>query len=170
MPIGYWSLWGQQRSVTLGDLSWPWNPHDARSRVTASSILTSIISTIHIQVNSTTPSCVYSRFRWNLAEGCSLCDVIASWPDLTWSFFFYQKLRKRRPISYGKFQHDTANGVASSKKKHGGCINPPPLARVKIYTYTPICTYTENEQVLLRKVFANPSFRASDIEIRWAFW
>ena len=135
MPIGYWSLWGQPRSVTSGDLRWPWNSCDARSRVTASHLLTLITSTNPIQVNRTTPSCVYSRFRWNLAEGCSLCDVITSWPDLTWPNFFHQKLRKGRPISYRKFQHDTPNGLACSSEKlmGGGCINPPPppLARVK---------------------------------------
>ena len=126
MPIGYWSLWGQPRSVTSGDLRWPWNSCDARSRVTASHVLTLITSTIPIQVNRTTPSCVYSRFRWNLAEGCSICDVITSWPDLTWPFFFHQKLLKGRPISYTKFQHDTPNGLAcSSEKLMGGCINPP---------------------------------------------
>ena len=130
MPIGYWSLWGQPRSVTSGDLRWPWNSCDARSRVTASHVLTLITSNIPIQVNGTTPSCVYSRFRWNLAEGCSLCecDVITSWPDLTWPIFFYQKLRKWRPISYRKFQHDTPNGLAcSSEKLMGGYINPLPL-------------------------------------------
>ena len=95
MPIGYWSLWGQPRSVTSGDLRWPWNSCDARSRVTASHVLTLITSTIPIQVNRTTPSCVYSRFRWNLAEGCSLCDVITSWPDLT--NFFSPKVAQRTP-------------------------------------------------------------------------
>ena len=97
MPIGCWSLWGQQRSVTLGDLSWPWNSHDARSRVTASPILTPIISTIPIQVNRTTLSCVYSLFRWNLAEGCSSYDVITSWPDLTWPNFFAKSCAKDSP-------------------------------------------------------------------------
>ena len=32
----------------------------------------------------TTPSCVFSRFRWNPVEGCSSYDVITSWHDLTW--------------------------------------------------------------------------------------
>ena len=127
MPIGYLSLWGQPRSVTSGDLRWPWNSCGAKSRVTASHVLIPITSTIPIQVNRPTPSCVYTRFRWNIAEGCSLCDVITSWPDLTWPNFF---------TSYGKFQRDTPNGLASSSEKlMGGCINPPPplppLARVK---------------------------------------
>ena len=83
----------------------------------------------------TTLSCVFSRFRWNLAECCSSCDVITSWPDLTWPFS-HQKLRKRRAcLSYGKFQHDTPNGVGYNSEKlrggGGGCINfPPLLARV----------------------------------------
>ena len=125
MPIGYWSLWGQPRSVTSCDLRWPWNSCDARSRATASQVLTPITSNVPIQVNPTTPSCVYSRFRWNLAEGCSFCDVITSWPDLTCPIFS-QKLRKGRPISYRKFQHDTPNGVACSwEKLMGGGHQPP---------------------------------------------
>ena len=127
MPIGYWSLWGQPMSVTSGDLRWPWNSCDARSRVTASQILTLLTSTNPIQFNRTTPSCVYSRFRWNLAEGCSLCDVITSWPDLTWPNFFHQKLRKGRPISYRKFQHYTPNGLACSSEKLMGGLHQPPL-------------------------------------------
>ena len=132
MPIGYWSLWGQPSSVTSGDLRWPWNSCGAKSRVTASHLLTPITSTIPIQVNRTTPSCVYLRFCWNLVEGCSSYDVITSWPDLTWPNFCRRKLREGRPISYGKFQRDTPNGLASSSEKlMRGCINPPSLARVK---------------------------------------
>ena len=87
-----------------------------------------------IQVNHTTRSCAYSRFRWNLVEGCSSYDVITSWPDLTWPNLFHQKLRKRCPISYAKFQHNCPNGVASSSEKlMGGCINPPDRARVKVW-------------------------------------
>ena len=127
MPIGYLSLWGQPRSVTSGDLRWPWNSCGAKSRVTASHVLTPITSTIPIQVNRTTPSCVYTRFRWNIAEGCSLCDVITSWPDLTWPNFFHQKLRKGRPISYGKFQRDTPIGLASSSEKLMGGVASTPL-------------------------------------------
>ena len=68
MPIGYLSLWVQPRSVTSGDLSWPWPSSGAMSRVTYSHVFTPISSTIPIQVNRTTPSCGYSRFRWNLAK------------------------------------------------------------------------------------------------------
>ena len=68
MPIGYLSLLVQPRSVTTGDLSWPWPSSGAMSRVTSSHVLTPISSTIPMQVNRTTPSCVYSRFRWNLAK------------------------------------------------------------------------------------------------------
>ena len=132
MLIGYLSLWVQPRSVTSGDLSRPWNSSGAILRVTYSHVSTPISSTIPIQVNRTTPSYVYSRFRWNLVEGCSSYDVITSWPDLTRPFF-HQRLRKRCPISYGKFQHDYPNGVASSSEKlMGGCINPPDRARVKL--------------------------------------
>ena len=136
MPIGCLSLWVQPRSVTSGDLSWPWNLSGAMSRVTSSHVLTSISSTIPMPVNRTTPSCVYSRFRWNLVEGCSPYDVTTSLPDLTRPNFSHQKFRKRCPISYGKFQRDSPNGVASSSEKlmGGGCINPPDRARVKEIT------------------------------------
>ena len=50
---------------------------------TSSHILTPISSTVSIQVNRTTPTCVYSRFLWNLVEGCSSYDVITSWPNVT---------------------------------------------------------------------------------------
>ena len=97
MPTGYRSLWGQPRSVTSSDLSWHWNSYDAMSRITSSHLLTPITSTIPIQVNRTTPSCVFSRFRWNLVGGCSSWRP-TSWPGLTWdrilifayaSFFAY---------------------------------------------------------------------------------
>ena len=74
----------------------------------------------------TTPSCVYSRFRWNLVEGNLVLlwrHNFVTWPDLT--IFFCQKLRKRRPISYGKFQRDTPNGVASSSEISCGVATTP---------------------------------------------
>ena len=59
-----------------------------------------------------------------------------TWPDPT-KFFFHQKLRKEFPISYGKFQHDPPNGVASSSEKlMGGCINPPLTGRGLIRGFT----------------------------------
>ena len=103
MPIGYLSLWVQPRSVTSGDLSWPWNSFGAMSRVTSSHLLTPISSTTPIQVNRTTPSCVYSRFRWNLVEGCSSYDVITSWPALTWPNFFTKKCAKDSPWAMENF-------------------------------------------------------------------
>ena len=75
---------GQWPQVTLIDLT----THTMQgSWATDSHALTPITSTIPIQVIRTTPSCVYSRFRWNLVESCSSYDVITSWPDLTWPFF-----------------------------------------------------------------------------------
>ena len=69
-------------------------------------------------------------------EGCSSYDVITSWPDLTRPNFFHQKLRKGCPISYGKFQHDPPNGVASSSEKlmGGGLHQPPPPDRARVKT------------------------------------
>ena len=41
-------------------------------------------------------------FVIKIAGGCSSYDVIAPWPDLTWSIFFHQKLRKVFLIRYPK--------------------------------------------------------------------
>ena len=136
MPVGYLSLWVQPRSVTSGDLSWPWNLSGAMSRVTSSHVLTSISSTIPIPVNRTTPSCVYSRFRWNLVEGCSSYDVITSWPDLTRPNLFFQKLRKGCPISYGKYSAILQTVWRPAQKNswgEGGCINHPLTGRGLIF-------------------------------------
>ena len=134
MPIGYWSLWGQPRSVTSGDLRWPWNSCDARSRATASHVLTLITSTIPIKVNRTTPSCVYSRFRWNLAEGCSLCDVITSWPDLTWRFFSTKSCAKDSPYAIENFCMILQTvWRAAQKISWGVASTPPPLAMAKAH-------------------------------------
>ena len=128
MPIGYWSLWGQPRSVTSGDLRWPWNSCDARSRVTASHVLTPITSTVPIQVNRNSHDAKLRLLTISLKSCRRLFPLwrhnFVTWPDLT--KFFHQKLRKGRPISYRKFQHHTPNDLAcSSENLMGGSINPP---------------------------------------------
>ena len=148
MPIGYLSLWVQPRSLTLGDLSWPWTSSGAFSRFTSSHVLTPISSTIPIQVNRTTPklrlltislkSCRWLFLLWR--------HNFVTWPDPT--IFFHQKLRKGCPISYGKCHHDSLNGVASQlRKSHGGLHQPPPdRARVKTSW-----TGSENNYALRRR-------------------
>ena len=126
IPISYWSLWGQPRSVTSGDLSWPWNLYHAMSRVTASHALTPITSTIPIQVNRTTPSCVFSRFRWNLVEGCSSYYVITSWPDLTWPVFFLPKVAQKMPHKLWKVPARYSKWCCVQlRKTHVGLHQPP---------------------------------------------
>ena len=140
MPIGYMSLWVQPRSVTSGDLSWHWNSSGAMSRVTFSHVLAPISSTIPIQVNRTTPSCVYSRFRWNLVEGCSSYDVIASWPDLTWpDHFFFTKSCEKMPnklwkISARFFKRCGVHPRKTHVGRRGDCI--PDRARGDCPTLT----------------------------------
>ena len=151
MPIRYWSLWGQPRSVTSGDLSSPCNSYDEISRVTSSHVLTPITSTLPIQVNRTTPSCVFSRFRWNLVEGCSSYDVIISRPDLTWPIVFTKScaIDALLSISYGKLQYDTTNGVASSSENSWGVLPPPPPSAGEGWTITwlnPICIVNINDK------------------------
>ena len=148
MPIDYWSLWGQQRSVTLGDLSWPWNSHDARSRVTTSHILTPIISTIPIQVNRTTPSCVYSRFRWYAAEDCSSYDVMTSWPDLTWPIFFSPKVAQKTRYKLWKISARYSKRCSVQlRKTHGGCINP--LLYHLFLSLSHLCCQMRQRQIVL---------------------
>ena len=66
---------------------------------------------------------------------CFLFIILTS--DLT--NCFYQKLRKRCPISYGKFQHDPPNGVALSSDKLMGVASPPALARTISAVLAPFC-------------------------------
>ena len=66
-------------------------------------------------------------FVSKIAGGCSSYDVIAPWPDLTWSILFYQKLRKVCPIRYPKTRRRYAPPFfsLSAKNLRGGCTNPP---------------------------------------------
>ena len=72
-------------------------------------------------------------FVSKIAGGCSSYDVIAPWPDLTWSFF-YQKLRKVCPIRCTKTRRRVAPPFLRYLRKTsggGGCTNPPVRARVQ---------------------------------------
>ena len=71
-----------------------------------------------------------------IAGGCSSYDGIAPRPDLTWSFFFYQKLRKVCRIRYPENPVALRTGVFSLSAKNlggGGCTNPPVRARIKMH-------------------------------------
>ena len=66
-------------------------------------------------------------FVSKLAGGCSSYDVIAPWPDLTWSTFLYQKLRKVFPIRNLKTRWRYAPPFFSLSAKNlrgGGAPNP----------------------------------------------
>ena len=96
MPIGYLSLWVQPRSVTSGDLSWPWPSSGAMSRVTSSHVLTPISSTIPFKS-------IASRqvaFTHDFAEILRRLFLLwrhnfVTWPDPT--NFFHQKFGKDAP-------------------------------------------------------------------------
>ena len=64
-------------------------------------------------------------FGETLFPGCLTYDIIALWPDLTWSFFC-QKCRKGCNISSIEIQRDLPSASAIIKKNHGreGCIPP----------------------------------------------
>ena len=118
LAIGHCEVkWGQWPQVTFVDL-------ETHIMQVKSHIYWLFITYWHqshqlypFKVNRTTPSCVFSRFRWNVVRGWSSYDVIPSWPDLTWPFFFCQKLREICTINYGKIKHDIPKSVASSSEK-----------------------------------------------------
>ena len=69
-------------------------------------------------------------FVGKIAGGCSSYDVIAPWPDLTWSIFFYQKLRKVCSIRYPKIRRRLRAAVfflLSAKNLRGGGVHHPPV-------------------------------------------
>ena len=72
-----------------------------------------------------------------IAGGCSSYDVIAPWPDLSWSIFFYQKLRIVFPIRYPKTRRRYApplfRYLISDKTSEGGGGLHPVRARVNVY-------------------------------------
>ena len=90
----------------------------------------------HVQILSFTSmvsrqGAVKHGFVIKIAGGCSSYDVIAPWPDLTWSIFFYQKLRKVCPIRYPKTgRRYVAPFFAICEKPHGGLHQPPVRERV----------------------------------------
>ena len=66
-----------------------------------------------------------------LSNVVPLMTNFVTWPDQT--IFFYKKLRKRFPRSYGKFQHDSPNSVASSSEKRMGGLHQRPITRAHNY-------------------------------------
>ena len=98
-----------------------------------------------------------------------------TWPDLT--IFFYQKLRKRRPISYGKFQHDTPNGVASSSENSCGVATTPLNWRgltfallVGVWTPPPLRFFADSKKTAARSAAGfsptlSPIFLATFVKV-----
>ena len=99
----------------------------------------------HVQILSfasmvSSQGAVKHGFVSKIAGGCSSYDVIALWPDLTWSFFLKQKLRKVCPIRYPKtrrcytppffrYLRKTSGGGGCTKQHH--LTLAPGRARVK---------------------------------------
>ena len=65
-------------------------------------------------------------YDWYIYHGgCSSYDVIAPWPDLTWSICFYQKLRKVCPIRHTKTRRRYAPSFFRYLRKTLGGLHPP---------------------------------------------
>ena len=71
-------------------------------------------------------------FVSKMAGGFSSYDVIAPWPDLTWSIFFYQKLRKVCPIigtpKSGALRAAVFFSLSAKNLRGGGGVAPTPLS------------------------------------------
>ena len=90
------------RSAEVTDLKWP---HGTEWQCGNSTLAMSWPTHVQILLFASMTSrqgAVKHGFVSKIAGVCSSYDVIAPWPDLTWSFFFYQKLRKVCPIRYPK--------------------------------------------------------------------
>ena len=98
------SMWLFEVNVRLSevtDLKWP---HGTEWQCANSTLAMSWPN--HVQILSFASMAsrqvvVKHGFGSKIAGGFSSYDVIAPWPDLTWSFF-YQKMRKVFPIRYPK--------------------------------------------------------------------
>ena len=118
------------RLTEVSDLRWPYLTltliyRNVKGHI-QSCIDTNLINYPHSSQSHHAKLCLLT-ISLKSCEGCSSYDVITSWPDLTRPNFFHQKFRKWCPISYGKFQHDPPNGVASSSEKLMGGLHQPPL-------------------------------------------
>ena len=67
-------------------------------------------------------------FVSKIAGGYSSYDVIAPWPDLTWSIFFYQNQRKVCPIRNPKTRRRYAPSFFRYLRKTSGEVAPTPLS------------------------------------------
>ena len=117
------------RLSEVTDLNWP---HGTKWQCGSSTLAMSRPNHVQILSFAWMASCqgaVKHEFVSKIVGGCSSYDVIAPWPELTWSIFFYQKLRKICPIRYPK----TLRRVAPPffrylRKTSGGGVHQPPLS------------------------------------------
>ena len=87
-------------------------------------------------------------FVSKITGGCSSYDVIARRPDLTWSIFFYQKLRKVCPIRYPKNRRRYAPPFFRYlRKTSGGGLHQPPLSGRGLMDAPPLVTSRSETQV-----------------------
>ena len=130
MPIGYLSLWVHPRSVTSGDLSWPWNSYGTMSRVAWSCIDTNLIN-YPIQINRTTPSWLSHDLVEILLEVVPLTASLLR--DLIWTNHFFHQKSREMPHKLWKISARFSKRCGVQfRKTHGGCINPPDRARVNV--------------------------------------
>ena len=118
------------RLSEVTDLKWP---HGTEWQCGNSTL--AISWPYHVQILSfasmaSRQGAVKHRFVSKIAGGCSSYDVIAPWPDLTWSFF-YQKLCKVCPIRYPKTRRRVRRrffSICEKPQGGGGCTDCPSLS------------------------------------------
>ena len=82
-----------------------------------------------------------------IAGGCSSYDVIAPWPDLTWSIFLTKSCARFAPSGTLKPGGATRHRFfAICEKPQGGGLHPPPVrARVKSFKIPKGHTYSTRD-------------------------
>ena len=122
------------RLFGVTDLKWP---HGTEWQCANSTLAMSWPN--HVQILSfasmaSRQGAVKHRFVSKIAGGCSSYDAIAPWPHLTWSIFFYQKLRKVWPIRNPKTRQRYAPpffSLSAENLRRGGGVHP---VRAKVKT------------------------------------
>ena len=113
------------RLSEVTDLKWPYGTEWQCGNSTLAMSWPNHVQILSFASMVSRQGAVKHGFVSKIAGGCSSYDVIAPWPDLTWSILFYQKLRKVFPIRYPKTQRRWAR--VNPRPTGGGLFRAPPL-------------------------------------------
>ena len=121
------------RLSEVTDLKWPHETEWLCGNSTPAMSWPNHVQILSLVSMASRQGAVKHGFVSKIAGGCSSYDVIAPWPDLTWSIFFYQKLRKVCPIRYPKTRRRYAPPFFRYlRKTSGGGVAPTPPVRARV--------------------------------------